>query len=68
MHAARRPTGWLQAPDMTTDKNASASGEPQVFLTLTFSQPVLSVSPADIRVNLTQSVSEGPKNSSSTQV
>ena len=41
---------------------------PRVFLTLTFSQPVLSVSPADIRVNLTQSVAEGAKNNSSTQV
>ena len=67
-HGACRPTGWLQAPDSAMDKNASASGEPQVFLTLTFSQPVLSVSPADIRVNLTQSVTQGAKHNSSMQV
>ena len=46
--------GWLEAPHLAGGQNGSASAQPRVFLTLTFSQPVLSVSPADIQVNLTE--------------
>ena len=65
---ASRPKGWLAAPALARGANASATGQPQVFLTLTFSQPVLSVSPADIQVNLTETIAPAPAESSSMQV
>ena len=65
---ASRPTGWLAAPELARGANTSATGQPQVFLTLAFSQPVLSVSPADIQVNLTETVAQAPADSSSMQV
>ena len=65
---ASRPKGWLAAPALALGANASATGQPQVFLTMTFSQPVLSVSPADIQVNLTETVALAPAESSSMQV
>ena len=60
--------GWLEAPDLAGGNNGSTTAQPKVFLTLTFSQPVLSVSPADIQVNLTEATVSAPSNSTSPQV
>ena len=60
--------GWLEAPHLAGGQNGSASAQPRVFLTLTFSQPVLSVSPADIQVNLTETTAPVPSNGTSPQV
>lgn len=54
--AVCRPLGWLATPKLASDTNATIFDKRQVFLTLTFSQPVLSISPSDIQVNLTEAL------------
>ncbi|CAL8462265.1 g1796 [Coccomyxa elongata] len=49
-----RPTGSLHTPSLMQSASGPVSNQSQVLLTLTFSQPVSSVSPADISVKLTQ--------------
>ncbi|BDA46125.1 hypothetical protein COCOBI_08-2170 [Coccomyxa sp. Obi] len=49
-----RPLGSLHSPALMQSASGPVSNQSQVFLTLTFSQPVSSVSPADISVKLTQ--------------
>ena len=49
-----RPTGSLFAPAAHASAAGPVTSQPQIFLTLTFSQPVNSVSASDIHVTLAQ--------------
>ncbi len=54
-----RPTGSLHTPSLMQSASGPVSNQSQVLVTLTFSQPVSSVSPADISVKLTQTHTPG---------
>ena len=54
-----RPMGSLHTPSLMQSASGPVSNQSQVFVTLIFSQPVSSVSPADISVKLTQTQMPG---------